>query len=258
MKLNILKKTKTSMDFILEDSNPAFANTLRRYLLGSVPTMAVQDVIFENNTSGLFDEIIAHRLGLIPLTFNSKFFKPKRECNCKGDGCSKCQVTFVIDKKGPCTVYTKDMKGTDPSVKPTSDTIPIAELLENQVLKVEAVAELGYGSEHSKHQASAVGYKYYPKVSLTGKGDAKKAMDVCPKKVFDDKNGKVSVVNANNCNLCMKCVSTEAVNVSGDDTKFVFAMESTSGIDAADILITALENISKDAKNVVSEIKKKC
>tara|TARA_Y100000034_G_C6825391_1_gene372084 strand:+ start:321 stop:1097 length:777 start_codon:yes stop_codon:yes gene_type:complete len=258
MKLNVVKKNKESIVFTLEESSPSFANTLRRYVLGAVPTMAIQDVIFENNSSGLFDEVIAHRMGLIPLTFDSKTYVPKEDCKCKGEGCSKCEVTLVLDKKGPCPVFTKDLKSTDPSVKPTSEDILIAELLDNQALKFEAIAGLGYGSDHSKHQAAIIGYKYYPKVSLNGKGDSKKAMDVCPKKVFTDKGGKIIVSNANNCNMCMKCVASDAVNISSDDTKFVFQMETASGIDPLVILKTALDQISKDAKSVASEIKKKC
>ncbi len=258
MKLDIVKKNKDSIVFTLEESSPSFANALRRYMLGAVPTMAIQDVIFENNTSGLFDEVIAHRMGLIPLTFDPKIYRPKEDCNCKGEGCSKCEVTLILDKKGPCSVFTKDLKSTDSSVKPTSEEIPIAELLDNQALKFEAIAGLGYGSRHSKHQAAIVGYKYYPKVSLNGKGEPKKALDLCPKKVFSDKNGKVIVSNANNCNMCMKCVASDAVNISSDDTKFVFQMETASGIDPLTILRIALEQLSKDAKDVANEVKKKC
>lgn len=258
MKINVTKKSKNALEFSLEESSPAFANTLRRYILGSVPTMAIQDVIIENNTSGLFDEIIAHRMGLIPLEFDAKVFGPKNECTCKGEGCPKCQVTLVLDKKGPASVYTRDMKSTDASVKPTSDDIPIVELLENQAIKLEAVAELNYGSVHAKHQAAAVGYKYYPKVTLTGKGDPQKAMDSCPKNVFGEKSGKVSVANQSNCNMCMKCIESGATNISHDDTMFAFTLESTSGLSPIDVLKTALDMIVTDAKNMVDEIKKKC
>lgn len=45
----------------------AIANAFRRILLAEVPTMAVEKVLVYNNTSIVQDEILAHRLGLIPI-----------------------------------------------------------------------------------------------------------------------------------------------------------------------------------------------
>ena len=67
--IKILKKTNKKMEFILNNADAAFANALRRIMIGEIPTMAVEYVDIEENTSGLFDEVISHRLGLIPLSF---------------------------------------------------------------------------------------------------------------------------------------------------------------------------------------------
>ena len=71
MNVKILSKSQHRVKFLLEKSNPAFANALRRIMKSEVPTMAVEFVDFEINTSGLFDEVVAHRIGLIPLTFDT-------------------------------------------------------------------------------------------------------------------------------------------------------------------------------------------
>ena len=156
IKINSVSKEKIS--FVLE-STPAYANALRRILKGEIPVMSIEYVDFEHNNSGMFDEAIAHRLGLIPLTFDQKIFRTKAQCKCKGKGCSQCEVVLVIDKTGPCTVKAGDMKTTDDSVKPADENIPIAELLENQKLVFEATAQLGYGKDHAKWQAAVVGYE---------------------------------------------------------------------------------------------------
>ncbi len=52
---------------MLSESDVSFANALRRVMISEVATLAIEEVIIEQNNSVLHDEFIAHRLGLIPL-----------------------------------------------------------------------------------------------------------------------------------------------------------------------------------------------
>ncbi len=66
--IEILELKEDSISFLLTKTDTSVANALRRIMIAEVPTMAIDLVEFENNTSVLHDEFLAHRLGLIPLT----------------------------------------------------------------------------------------------------------------------------------------------------------------------------------------------
>lgn len=162
MNVKVTKKRVDKVEFSIEGITPAFANALRRTMISEVPTLAVEFVDFHENTSVLFDEIIAQRMGLIPLKFTIDKFNFTDSCKCDGEGCPSCQVVFAIEKTGPSTVYSGDMKSSNSDVKPAAATFPIVELLEGQRLKLEATARLGVGKDHAKFQAAIAAYKYVP------------------------------------------------------------------------------------------------
>jgi DNA-directed RNA polymerase subunit D len=68
MDIKLLTKEQDTIRFVLSDVSPAFANALRRIILAEVPVMAIEDVMILENSSVMYDEILAHRLGLIPIT----------------------------------------------------------------------------------------------------------------------------------------------------------------------------------------------
>jgi DNA-directed RNA polymerase II subunit RPB3 len=65
--VNIKTTTADSMQLILRNTDISIVNALRRVILADTPTMAIDFVEIDENTSALHDEFIAHRLGLIPL-----------------------------------------------------------------------------------------------------------------------------------------------------------------------------------------------
>ncbi|MEM2874013.1 MAG: DNA-directed RNA polymerase subunit D [Candidatus Nanoarchaeia archaeon] len=139
MKISVLKQTENEITFIIDGVGPAFLNALRRAAAFEVPVLAIEDVYFTQNSSVLYDEIIAHRLGLIPLKTDLKSYNLPEECSCKGKLCAKCSVKGTLKAKGPATVYAEDLKFKDPAVKAVYGKIPIVKLLEGQNIELEFV-----------------------------------------------------------------------------------------------------------------------
>ena len=252
MKIQVIKKTGDTLIFTLDGATPAFANALRRIMISEVPTLAIEWVDFHQNSSVLFDELVAQRMGMLPLQFNPDKFSLKDDCKCGGKGCPLCEVVFAVDMKGPATVKSGDMKSSNKDVKVTSPEFPLAELYENQEMKFEAKAEIGFGKDHAKWQAANAAYQYYPELEV-GKDckpeEIKKAAALCPKGVLEVKAGKLKLKDPVNCDLCLKCEQvSDCLKIRASDSKFIFRVESISGLKNADIVSKAAEILQAKAE----------
>lgn len=243
---------------MLEDSNPQFANALRRIMISEIPILAIDSVDFTVNDSVLYNEVIAHRLGLIPLVFDIKKFHFKNEHEDEKT-CSMCEVVFVINKKGPGAVYSKDMKSSNPDVKPLFDEIPIVELFEDQKIKLEASASLGIAKEHARYQAAIAHYKYFPVAKLKGKiENPEEVMKACPNNALKIDGDKVSVsLDYDLSQECVKIARPKGVlEITGDPTKFIFEVESASSLKPEEIVFKAVDILKDKVKDFGKEVRK--
>jgi DNA-directed RNA polymerase subunit D len=258
LEVKILEEKNDKIKFIIEDIDSALVGELRRIMMSEIPALAIELVDFVKNDTVLWDEIIASRLGLIPLTYNPKTYKLKKDCKCDGKGCSHCQVNLSLVKKGPCIVYSGDLVPSDKNVKPVFDKIPIVEMTEGQELKFEAIAQLGVGKEHAKWQASIVGYRAIPKINIGKDGNSKEYAERCPKKVFSFKDGKLKVDKPLDCNLCMTCVelSNGAITVEADEKKFLFNLESACGLKPKEIVQQSMEILNEKLDEFLKDLSK--
>ncbi len=152
--MKIIEKSKDKIVFS-DELSEELANAIRRSAL-EIPILAIEDVEFTKNDSALYDQIIAHRLGLVPLK-TPKTYDLKSECSCKGKGCSKCTVQLKLVAKGPCTVYSGDLKG---KAEVVFENMPIVILEEEQELELVATAILGIGIDHAKFSPGLVYYRH--------------------------------------------------------------------------------------------------
>jgi DNA-directed RNA polymerase subunit D len=252
MKLDILELGERKAKFVLSEVTPAFANAVRREMLSDIPKMAIDYVDIYDNTSVMFDEMLAHRMGLIPIKTNLDMYKLKEECDCKGEGCAFCQVSFTLSAEGPCMVHSGDMKSTDPETVPADDKVPIIELKEGQKLVLTAVARLGKGKEHAKFQpVCPPGYKYVPIIEITEKCDAcRQCLDTCPRGVFAVDKNKIVVENPYDCSMCELCLEAcdiNAIKLSADNTAFIYTIETDGSFSAQEIITRAVDAIRMKA-----------
>lgn len=268
MEIDILEKDDTHLRFLVQGADIPYMNALRRLSLSEVPCMAVDDVVILENSSVLHDEIIAHRLGFVPLKTDLDSYNLPEECPCKSEfGCNLCRVTLAIDveaKDGPRTVYSGDLTSENPTITPVSDKIPILKLAKNQRIKLEAYARLGKGKAHAKWQpVSMCTYKYYPKIRISKTCDVcGECVDICSRKVLAKKGNKVEVQDLVSCTLCHDCAGAcpkepSAIEVTPEENKFIFNVESTEALPPQRIVEESLKILDKQLKELEAEIKVK-
>lgn len=74
-KIVIVRNENYELEFDIIGIHPAIANTFRRLMLSDVPSMAIEKVLIQSNTSIIQDEVLAHRLGLVPLKADPRLFE---------------------------------------------------------------------------------------------------------------------------------------------------------------------------------------
>lgn len=157
--IDVIESSPSKVRVRLRGIDRAYANAIRRVAISQVPTMAIDDVVILENSSVMFDELVAHRLGLIPLKTDLDRYNMPEDCDCKNAlGCPKCRVLLVLDAEAidrVRTVTSGDLISEDPESKPVNDNIPIVKLAPGQKIKLEAYARLGRGSEHAKWQPTS-------------------------------------------------------------------------------------------------------
>lgn len=253
---------------VVKDANVPLMNALRRIALAEVPSMAIDEVVMIENTSILQDEMIAHRLGLIPLKTDLANYNLPQECECQSEfGCPQCRATLTLNAEsteGTRPVYSGEMVSENPEIVPVTDKAPIVKLAKGQKLKLEAYARLGTGKVHAKWQPVCVAaYKYYPKIQVpsTACDDCSKCVDICSKKVLSMKANKVVVADLLSCNMCMDCVelcpkrNDGGIDVTWEKDMFVMNIESTGALPPKKVLQEATKILDKQLKEFEEQLK---
>ncbi|XP_023759557.1 uncharacterized protein LOC111907974 [Lactuca sativa] len=112
-KVKVIKLNEDDMEFDLIGIDASIANAFRRILISELPTMAIEKVLVANSSSVVQDEVLAHRLGLIPIKVDPRLFDYMSENDVPNE---KNCIVFKLHFKNPRgsgerrTVYSNDLK----------------------------------------------------------------------------------------------------------------------------------------------------
>lgn len=258
MEIEIKNRTDDQITFIIEGVDVSLVNALRRICMVEVPTMAIETVEILKNDARIFDEALAHRLGLVPLTTDLESLILPEDCDCENH-CPRCSVSLVLEGKGPQTLHSGDLKSEDPNLKPVYETIPLVKLKDGEEVVLQAIAQLGIGKDHAKWQpTSTCAYKHYPQITIDNdKCEAcLQCVEECPRSVleYDEKKKSIKVVDLENCSLCRTCekdCQNQAITVDIIKDKFIFHIESDGSLSPTEILSRASDILASKADKII-------
>ncbi len=242
-------KTAGISSFLLSDFKLSLVNALRRAILNSVETLAIEDVTIFKNTSSMYDEIIATRLGLIPMKTIPELSKSKKE------------VIFKLKGTGPKAVHASDLIPSDTDIVPVYPGMLLLNLKEGESLELEAKAVFGSGKDHVKFSPAHVTYHFYPIIDIK-KGDIKGAATIaslCPVNILEGKGGNLSVKKemTQDCILCKACedyAGEEDIKISSDPKRIVFEIDNWGQLDNKEIFKQAFDSLIDEVKEIEKKV----
>jgi DNA-directed RNA polymerase subunit D len=217
--------TNTKEKLVLKgEISESLANAIRRSV-SEIPVLAIDEIELYKNDSALYDEIIANRLGLVPLV-------TEKSMN------SKTKIEFKLSREGPCTVFSGDLKG--PADVVVQD-IPITLLGEGHKLELVATAVLGKGINHAKFIPGLCYYRHLSEVKASS--DIDKIIQGSKFALIKPiKSGSKWICDLNDSEIEMiQRIDKSAVS---DAKEMLFVIESYGNMPAKDIFQGALDALS--------------
>ena len=252
------KAEKNKVIFVL-GTDETLANAIRRSA-NEIPIAAIDEVEFHKNDSALYDEILAHRLGLVPLKENRKL-NFIEECSCDGKGCNKCQIQVSLKAKGPCTVYSGSLKG---DVEVIYEKMPITLLEKDQELEFVAFVRLGKTIKHAKFSPGLIFYRHISEITIKNADQAERIIEKLRGSLLNTLKGKVkngetyqSTQDTDYIETLIE--SSESKNKpielkTGDE--IVFLIESWGQLEPKEIFTESVKALEANLKEVLKSIKK--
>ena len=234
--MEIIEKTQEKLKFSCK-LNISLANAIRRSV-NKIPILAIEECDIYKNDSALYDEVIAHRLGLIPLK-NQKLKKGDTiELKLKSKG-EEGGIEVMSGEFGDVSVYS-DM--------------PIVFLEKDQELEIVARAGVGNAKEHAKYSPGLIFYKHLAKIKISKEGESHAELAELYPDVFLFEN-KLKVKDASKFDLDNDDLSEfPGVEVSFDDN-LVFQIESWGQISPREIFAESCNALKSDLNALLKTIK---
>jgi len=231
--METLENTNDKLVLRMEANEP-LANAIRRSL-SEIPTLAIDEVEILKNDSALYDEVLALRLGLLPL-------KTEKSMT------ANTKVNLKLAKKGPCTVYAEDIKGP---VEIVNKKIPLTLLKENNNIELLATATLGTVRDHAKHTPGLCFYRHVKEVKSSPQID----------KIIEKTRGLIKAQKKGSSWLCdpndseINQIEKIDKNAISDSNEIIFIIESFGSMPAKEILVQSVKALESNLKAFEKEIK---
>ncbi|MCL5788426.1 MAG: DNA-directed RNA polymerase subunit D [Candidatus Marsarchaeota archaeon] len=254
LKVQVINESPDTLTLEITGLGKDLVNGLRRACMAEVPTVAVDEVLFVENTSPLYNEYIAHRLGLLPLKTPGE---PEQLAQLSMDIEEGRPPTTRIDyqlrqecpneAEGPLTVYSSDLKtiGEDSTVEPVNKNVQLFKLGNGQIVEFQAFARYGIGLQHAKFSpVSPVSFFFKPvlKFDKEKQFNCEEHVSICPVDCLRYTDGELMFTDAWKCILCRACekdCKTGAVQILWDENAVRFTVESTGSLQPRTIVKTA-------------------
>ncbi|XP_017470984.1 PREDICTED: DNA-directed RNA polymerases I and III subunit RPAC1 [Rhagoletis zephyria] len=285
----VVKYDGNEMEFDMIGVHPGIANAFRRLMLSEVPSMAIEKVYIYNNTSIMQDEVLAHRLGLIPLRADPRRFLYKTEES--GDQGNE-HDTLEFELKVKCTrrkdvkdssnfdtiyknhkVYSGQIKWlpkgkqsqlfSETDVGCIHDDILINQLRPGHELDLRLLAVKGIGNDHAKFSPVATAfYRLLPEIKLNRRVEGKEAflLQKCfsPGVIGIDENDCAYVKDAR-YDTCSRNVYRypqleDAVTMARVRDHYIFSVESVGALKPDVIFIEAVKVLKEKCRKFLEEI----
>lgn len=233
--MEILKKEDNKIVLKTKISE-SLANTVRRGVF-EIQTSAIDEVKISRNDSALYDETVAHRVGLIPIKYK------------------KGEQKIKLKAKGPGYVYSGEIKG---DAEVVYDKMPITLLKEGQEIEIKGSTREGNGKEHSKFLPGLIYYRKISEVNVD-KEIANKVKEVYPEVKVKEKGNKAIIVDDQPRSfldfvegLCEK--EKKDIDVKEFD-ELIITIEGFGQIKTEDLLKKSIEIIKKNLAEVSKKVK---
>jgi DNA-directed RNA polymerase subunit D len=239
--MEIIKEKNDQISFKAEISE-SLANAIRRYV-NQIPVAAIDELEIVKNDSPLYDETVAHRVGLIPL---------KEDKSVKEN--SEIELKLAVKKEGP--VYSGEFKG---KLEVVYDSIPITILNKNQEMELIAHVKIGKGEKHSKFSPGLIFYRNVVNVNIN-KDCPKEIVNKCPKGLLKLQGDKIVIEDSLMCDACEIC-SEECEKNNKDfiqivpTKELIITVESFGQIDKKEIFSRSIDVLKKDLSELSKNIK---
>ncbi len=246
----VLSESREKLFLLAENADERLLNVLRRTVISDLPCFAIDEVSVYENTSPLFNEYIANRIALIPLSYEEGV-------------ADDAKIAFELNVEAvdvDRVVYSRELTSTDPTIKVFAEKIPLIKLGKGQKLRLEALAVKGTAKQHAKFQCALASYGALDEFKLATKcRKCGTELNPKPRELLSERAVKALKEKApESCFQCASCAEeaqAKAGRKKEEENVFVFSVESFNNLSAREQLERAFTVIQEKTNSLIKELK---